>query len=348
MLGLRRMSTRLITVLSTLFVLATSAVAHAQAIHAAALPPVFKNNTGSPELQAKFQDLVLQGLAVLDGPSGPKRELGEVLNAGQTRDQLGDLQACGNDPSCLPRITHALAVNRLFTTEVTVSGKSYTIAMRVYDGSGRELSQSTELCDICTLREAEALVTKTAQKLATVARTFPVEDVAPPKRVEKTQEPAPTAPTPIEAKTPPKQVEPVRPPPTPEEVRPMAPPSTPSPLEASNPQAPTPAPSRRYVPWRILGFSAVGLGVVGFAVGIPLIVIDGRPTCSSADATHTCPHVYNTKGGGIAMTALGAISIAASVPLFYFDYKDRHPKKTFAFGAMPTWGGAAATIAGRF
>jgi len=343
-LALRRMPTRLATALSTLIVLTTSAVAHAQAIRAAALPPVFKNNTGSPELQAKFQDLVVQALGALAGPSGPNGELGDVLNPGQTRDQLGELAACGNEVSCIPRVTHTLGVNRLFTTEVTVSGKSYTIAMRVYDGSGRELTQDTELCDICTLHEAEALVTKTAQKVATTARSFPVEDVTPPKPTDKPPETARTPP-PDEAKTKaPTQVEPVHPPPTPQEVQTWTPP--PSPPETTPERMP--AKSSRHVPWRVLGFSAVGLGVVGFAVGIPLVVIDGRPTCGSVDPTHTCPHVYNTKGGGIAMTALGAISLAASIPLFYFDYKDRHPKKTFAFGAMPTWGGAAATIGGRF
>ena len=338
MLGLRGMPTRLATALSTLIVLMTSGAAHAQAIRAAAMPPVFKNNTGSPELQAKFQDLVVQGLVGLNGPSGPNGELGDVLSAGQTRDQLGELQSCGNEVSCLPRATHALGVNRLFTTEVTVAGKSYTIAMRVYDGDARELSQTTELCDICTLHEAEALVTKTAQKLATVARSFPVEEVTPPKPPEKP--PEPVKPPPVEPK--PKPAEPLQPQPTPEELQPMT--SPPSPLEA-----PSPPPSpKRHVPWRILGFSAVGLGVVGFAVGIPLLVIDGRPTCGSADPTHTCPHVYNTRGGGIAMTVIGALSLAASVPLFYLDYKDRHAKKALAFGAMPTWGGAAATIGGRF
>ena len=62
------------------------------------------------------------------------------------------------------------------------------------------------------------------------------------------------------------------------------------------------------------------------AVGIPLLAIDGNPTCDSPNPTKTCPSVYNTRGGGAALLSVGLLSLVGSAVLFYFDYHAQHPK----------------------
>jgi hypothetical protein len=118
------------------------------------------------------------------------------------------------------------------------------------------------------------------------------------------------------------------------------------------PVEPTPVPRRehRHFPWRPVAFASVGVGIVGLAVGIPLLVIDGRPTCDAPNPTTQCKEVYNTVGGGATLTALGALGLAASVPLFYFDYRDRNrpPGSAMLLRGAPTAGGAGFSFEGRF
>lgn len=321
----------LLTLCIVLGASALSGHAAAQAIRAGALAPQIKSGGNTPELRDKFHEAVLRGLSSLNGPSGPRGELGEVISIWETRQKLGEeLMSCGGQAACLGRAIAALRVNRLFSTELSVAGKSYTISMRLFDGQGHELTHVEELCEICTVREADESVAKAAQRLAAASRTFPIEAVVP----EKTPEVAKPTPAP-----PPKE----EPPPQP----------TASPMQASpNPQptAPPPSKERRHIPWRPLGFGAVGLGIVGLAVGIPLLVIDGRPTCDAPDPTRACPEVYNTAGGGAAMIALGAIGLIGSVPLFYMDYRDRNRSaiSSLFLRGGPLGGGASVTLGGSF
>jgi hypothetical protein len=298
--------------------------ASAQAIRAAALPPAFKSGASTPELRDKFQDAVLKGLSSLSGPSGPNGELGEVLGGAETRQRLGEeLMSCSGQASCLSRTLAALRVNRLIATELTVVGKSYTISLRLFDGGGRELTHAEDLCEICTVREADEALTKAAQRLAAAARTFPVEAVVGAEKSKPAPPPKPEPPPPTRAS-------------------PMQEPPAPAPM-------PTVRKERRHFPWRPVAFASLAVGIVGLAVGIPLVVIDGRPTCDAADPVHQCKEVYNTVGGGGTMLALGAIGLVASVPLFYFDYRDRHRALTALrlFGA-PAVGGGTLTLEGRF
>ena len=83
------------------------------------------------------------------------------------------------------------------------------------------------------------------------------------------------------------------------------------------------------------------------AVGIPLLAIDGHPTCSLPNPRTSCPNVYNTGGGGAAMLTFGIAGLAASGVLFYFDHRARnkpHPNVV----VIPTAGGAFVSTGGHF
>jgi hypothetical protein len=112
------------------------------------------------------------------------------------------------------------------------------------------------------------------------------------------------------------------------------------------PQLVAPKRERRKVPWRILGFTSLGVGIVGLGAGIPLLVIDGRPTCSAPDPTHQCPNLYNTAAGGATLVAIGVLGLIATVPLFYLDYRERHqaPVTSLRLDASP----GGLTLSGRF
>jgi hypothetical protein len=302
----------------------TPSPASAQAIRAAALPPQLKGTDTSPELRNKFEDAVVRGLATLNGPAGPNGELGEVMTAAATRARLGDeLSACAGTPACLPRAVASLGVNRLFATDLSINGKTYTMSLKLYDRQGHELTHADDTCDICTVHEAEEAVTKAAARLAAVARTLPIDASAPPPLVGSTPaHPAETSSVP---------------------PSPMQPP----PLTAGPPVVVRH--ERRHVPWRGLAFGSLALGVVGIGAGVPLLVIDGRPTCNLPDPSHSCPHVYNTAGGGATLVALGAIGLIGSVPLFYFDWRSTHrPVTALSLRGGPLAGGAGMQLSGHF
>jgi hypothetical protein len=325
MVGVRLLTVRLVTGLAALGLVALAAApAAAQAIRAAALAPSIKGAATTAELRDKFHDAVVRGLGSLNGPAGPNGELGEVITAPLTRSRLGEeLLACGGTPACLPRAISALSANRIVTTELTITGKSYAMTLKLYDGQARELTHADDQCDICTVHEAEEAITKAASRLASVARTLPVGGTPPPPST------APPAPTAGSSDTPP----------------PLA---TSSPMQDNPTPPPVVARERRHVPWRALAFSSIGVGVIGVAVGVPLLVIDGKPTCSSADATHTCKRVYNTVGGGATLVALGGIGLLASVPLFYFDWRDRHQMGSLTLRTGVISGGGGLQLTGHF
>ncbi|HEY1586453.1 MAG TPA: hypothetical protein VGH63_12250, partial [Polyangia bacterium] len=128
------------------------------------------------------------------------------------------------------------------------------------------------------------------------------------------------------------------------------PPAPPTQVEVTPPpgtETPPPVKSeRKTFPWRPVAITSLVIGVVGIAVGAPLVAIDGNPTCSSPNPKTSCPNVYNTVGGGATMLTLGLAGVAASAVLFYFDHRAR--KQATTVSLSPTVGGAAMSVGGRF
>ena len=105
-------------------------------------------------------------------------------------------------------------------------------------------------------------------------------------------------------------------------------------------------------------YSGIGLaaaGVIGIAIGAPLIAIDGKGTNCIGDPKDdysNCADLYSTAAGGWVLTAMGVASLAGSGVLFYLYFSK--PKETSRaglerFAIVPTSdGGVVMGASGRF
>ncbi|MCU1277610.1 MAG: hypothetical protein JWM53_1156 [bacterium] len=301
-----------------LLVLVGSGTAVAAGARVAALVPQVRP-TAAPELRDRFHEAVTRGLAA----NGD-----EVVGAAEVRLRLGateEMLSCNGSGACVARAAQTLRTDRLVASEIDVNGKDYVVKLRLLDAVGRELAKVDEACDICTVKEAEEAAVRAAGKLAAAAKSLPTE-TPPPATVE----------TPPKVETPPAKVE--TPPPAKTEVVT----STPQPDLTS----PATQREKKMFPWRAVAITSLVVGVVGLAIGIPLIAIDGNPTCSLPNPRQACPDVYNTVGGGAAMLTLGVAGVAASGVLFYFDHRAR--KRATAVSLLPLNGGLYLSAGGHF
>lgn len=77
--------------------------------------------------------------------------------------------------------------------------------------------------------------------------------------------------------------------------------------------------------WFIAGGASLGLGVVGVAAGIPLILMDTQPYEANcrADVEGNCARLFDTMGAGASLTAAGAIGIVAGTAMLLTGRKRR-------------------------
>jgi hypothetical protein len=295
------------------FVAAGGAAAATERI--AALVPQTRPPAAS-ELRDRFQEAVTRGLQTGSDEVVPAAEV--RLRLGATEDLLG----CSGTGPCVARSAQTLRTERVVATDIDINGKDYSIKLRLLDTTGRELTKIEEPCDICTVKEADDAIARAATKLAAATRALssetPKPDLAPP--------PAPKPET---------------------AVKPAPPPE---PTVQSAPPEPTTATAHRekkMFPWRPVAIASLAAGVVGLAVGIPLLAIDGHPTCDKPNPMQSCPEVYNTVGGGATLLTLGLLGGAASGVLFYLDHRARaKPRPTVLI--LPVQGGAYVSTGGRF
>ncbi len=273
----------------------------------------------------QFHDALAQGLKAggltVSDPAAVRAKL-----------KLGVENAGCDEGPCVATNLGLVGGKRCATARITSVGKNYTIDVRLFSG-GKLVTKSTGRCDICTNTEA----VQTLVKLATEVGS-------------KGEEPPTPTPVPVPVPRPEPKVVPK---PVPKPVPTPTPAPTPTPTGTDQPTGPVPA-KRVWPLWP--GIVAAGAGVVGLAVGIPLIAIDGKGTNCRGDArpdNRNCQDLVSTKGGGWTLTAMGIASLAASGVLFYlhFSSKPSEQRKAtverFSFAPLPE-GGVALGASGRF
>ena len=303
-------------------VLALTASASAAGRAAALVPQI--RPTAAPEVRDRFHEAVTRGLQT----GGD-----EIVPAAEVRLRLGlseEMLNCGGG-ACVARAAQALRIDRIVATDIDVSGKDYAIKLRLLDAVGRELAKADEPCDICTVKEADEALARAATKIAAAARALPGE-TPPTPRTE-------TPPPPPKAEAPPPPAPKLEPPPLPKaDVPPQA--SEPTTTALMRPE-------KRGFPWRPVAIASLAVGLVGIVSGIPLLAIDGQPTCNLPNPKQACPDVYNTVGGGAALLTIGLAGVAASGALFYLDHRARTKARPTVM-VVPMPGGAFLTTGGRF
>lgn len=313
------------TLLGVGAVLAVGPTAAAAGKVAALVPQI--RPAAPAELRDRFHEAVTRGL---------QGGADEVIPAAEVRLRLGaseELLNCVGVGACVARASQALHADHVVATDIDQTGKDYAIKVRLLDPVGRELAKVEEPCDICTINEANEAVARAAGKLAAAAKTLPAEAAAPKE----------TPPPPV-AKT-----EPTPPPPPPPKAEPTPPPvATPPPAPATEPTpSVTAQKEHKGFPWRPVAIASLSVGLVAIVAGIPLLAIDGQPTCSLPNPRQSCPEVYNTVGGGATLLTLGLAGAAASGVLFYMDHRARKQARPTVM-IMPTQGGAFVSTGGRF
>ena len=86
--------------------------------------------------------------------------------------------------------------------------------------------------------------------------------------------------------------------------------------------------------WFVAGGVAVGVGVLGVAAGIPLVLFDAKPYRANcrADIQGNCAQLYDTMGAGASLTTAGVIGLGAGAAMLLIGRKHRrvHPEATAA------------------
>jgi hypothetical protein len=289
---------------------------------AALIPQVRPNST--PELQNRFHEAVTRGL---NGPDA------EVVTAAEVRMRFGvsdELLNCAGPGICAARANTALRTDRVVAAEISNFGKDYTIRLVMLDAAGREVARTEEPCDICTVKEADEAAARASARLLLSTRGNP-----PPPRNEPPPPP------------PPRANEPPPPPPPGPGQEPLPPAARPEPTPPGQTARP---PDKKPFPWLGLGIGSLVVGVVGIAIGAPLLAIDGQYTnCPSnaKDPKTQCPDVWDTGGGGAALLTLGVLGVAAGVSLIVVDVVVVRKRKAHV-AVAPTPGGAMLTARMQF
>lgn len=195
----------------------------------------------------------------------------------------------------------ALGASNAALCEIETVGKNYRFELTMVSKGG-PLSKVSGRCDICTLMEALKTTRKLAEKLAqeggakAAAATPPQPKTPTPKTTPKTKTT-----------------------------------TTKKPVVGAKPKRPATSGSR-WPLWPTL--AAAGVGVLGLAVGIPLLSMDGDPTNCRGEPRpdgRNCADVYSTSGAGWAMTTIGIAGLATAGVLAYFYFTSGKREKASAW-----------------
>ncbi|NMC69611.1 MAG: hypothetical protein GYA57_06020 [Myxococcales bacterium] len=186
----------------------------------------------------------------------------------------GSVEECGADAGTTERAALAAAAGRCHTQaavglRIDASAMGYNLRFVLVGYEGTVVSDEESSCDFCTEQE---MIAKWGE-LAAAAGAPPEALLAPP---EEGSEPT--------------TEEPVEPPP----VVVVEEPASSFGIED--------------VPWWFWAGAGASLAV-SLGVGLPLILIDGEPTCDGP--LESCPELYDTDALGYTMLAVGIAGLAA-------------------------------------
>ena len=181
---------------------------------------------------------------------------------------------------CVTAVAKATVSGFVVRGTLEVDGRTYELRLEMLDGKSGDLIDSREdRCEICTEGEALEMAGVSASALKVQAFKKRAAAAAP--------EPPPPAPKTILEATPPGAAN----------------------VEASS--RVVSGPKAETDEHKELGWIGVGVGAMAGLVSWRLFAIDGEGTCN--DGANQCPHLYSTKGWGIATIVGGAAAIAAGV-----------------------------------
>ena len=262
------------------------------------------------EIRARFHSALSAGLAA----AGAK-----VISL--RRVKRAAPRPCG-DATCAQRLSRRFRSANVATANVSSVGKNYTITVAIYS-TGQVLQRVSQRCDICTLSEALRATRQTANRAVSKANLSITAAQMPEQPVDNKARLAPVSR------------------PRPKRRRIVARSVAPSPSKRTSKAAKRPWPL-----WPAV--VAVSAGVVGIAVGIPLLAIDGKFTNCVGEPrpdNRNCRDIYNTSGGGALAIGLGASALAAAGVLFYLHF-DSKPET--AVSIRPAAGGAVVSAVHTF
>ena len=233
--------------------------------------------------------------------------------------------------ACLISAAAMVGRARVATARVSTVGKNYVVEVRLYSGT-TQLASSTGRCDVCTVAEALKATSKAAAEAAAAAGDAPPPPVEQPV-AQPAEQPAEQ---PASGQGSSKELSDA--------------------VTATARPGDTGATSRPR--WAL--FSGIGLaaaGVLGIAVGAPLLAIDGEGTnCDGPPMPDksNCADLYNTGTGGWFLTGMALTALAGSGVMFYLYFfgsgaNQQATSGVESFAVVPTSrGGAVFGATGRF
>lgn len=101
----------------------------------------------------------------------------------------------------------------------------------------------------------------------------------------------------------------------------------------------------------VMGWTAVGMGLVGLGAAIWLARLDGQPACSGDVELRDCPDIYSTTGWAAASAGLGVAGLTAGTTLLMWPWlagRQRPPLKATVDEPKRRLPAVGISIGGRF
>lgn len=278
-------------------------------------------------LLQRFHDALQAGVS----KTGLTSVAASKVRAGTGEEALPNLACAQSSCAMASQLQHGAGLAA--AAAIKTAGKNYAIEVTIYRG-GDTVSTSKGRCDICTLMEALGRTEALAQQAAQAAASAAGDSEQPPTAGTSPSSATPAAPSAGSS---------------------AATASGAGPAPAGRTDEGKASKTKGWPLWPVL--ATAGAGVLGLAVGIPLLVIDGDPTHCVGDPlpdTRNCEDIYSTSAGGWVMTAMGLASLAASGVLLYLYLSSRGSEKRSARAGLrqvtvaPLPGGAAIGAGGTF